>query len=92
LPETPRGATLGVSFAAVHAMKYALALLAVTLLGACSHPTAPAAPPEPKAAAAAHPDNPLDPLLKTRDRAAAVQGTVDQQAAQQRAAIDAQGQ
>lgn len=68
-------------------MKHATLALTMLMLGACSTPPPPAAPPEPKAA---HVDNPLDPLLKTRDRAKAVQGNVDSQAADQRAAIDAQ--
>lgn len=66
---------------------FALAITLLTL-GACSAPPPPPSKaPEPKAA---HVDNPLDPLLKTRDRARAVQGTVDQHAADQRAAVDAQ--
>jgi hypothetical protein len=69
-------------------MKRVALAIPLLMLGACSTPPPPpAAPPEPKAA---HVDNPLDPLLKTRDRAKAVQGNVDTQAADQRAAIDAQ--
>ncbi|HEY4143970.1 hypothetical protein [Pinirhizobacter sp.] len=65
------------------------ALLAV----GCSHPPPPDpnAPPAPQAAqSTAKPYNPLDPMLKTRDRARAVQATVDQQHAAQDAAVEDQ--
>ena len=72
----------------------ACALATVTVLAVgCSHPPPPDqnAPPTPQAAqSTARPYNPLDPLLKTRDRARAVQTTVDQQHATQDAAVEDQ--
>ncbi|HMH68144.1 MAG TPA: hypothetical protein VK519_09505 [Pinirhizobacter sp.] len=72
----------------------ACALATVTALAVgCSHPPPPDpnAPPTPQAAqSTARPYNPLDPLLKTRDRARAVQTTVDQQHATQDAAVEDQ--
>lgn len=72
----------------------ACALVTATVLaGGCSHPPPPDpnAPPTPQAAhSTAKPYNPLDPLLKTRDRARAVQTTVDQQTAKQDAAVEDQ--
>jgi len=70
----------------------ALATAAALAVG-CSHPpTDPNnAPPTPQAAqSTAKPYNPLDPMLKTRDRARAVQTTVDQQHATQDAAVEDQ--
>lgn len=66
---------------------------AMALAGGCSHPPPPDpnAPPTPQAAqSAATPYNPLDPMLKTRDRARAVQATVNQQHATQDAAVEDQ--
>ena len=72
----------------------ARALATATILAAgCSHPPPPDpnAPPTPQAAqSTARPYNPLDPMLKTRDRARAVQATVDQQNATQDAAVEDQ--
>jgi hypothetical protein len=71
---------------------YALAT-ATALTCGCSHPPPPDpnAPPAPQAAqTTARPYNPLDPMLKTRDRARAVQTTVDQQHATQDAAVEDQ--
>jgi hypothetical protein len=70
----------------------ACALAAFTLMAVgCSHPADPPAPPAPQAAqSVAKPYNPLDPMLKTRDRARAVQATVDQQHATQDAAVEDQ--
>jgi hypothetical protein len=65
----------------------------IALACGCSHPSPPDrdAPPTPQAAqSTARPYNPLDPMLKTRDRARAVQTTVDQQHATQDAAVEDQ--
>ena len=72
----------------------ACALATATALACgCSHPPPPDpnAPPTPQAAqSTARPYNPLDPMLKTRDRARAVQTTVDQQHTTQDAAVEDQ--
>jgi len=70
----------------------ACALATATALACgCSHPPPPDpnAPPAPQAAqSTARPYNPLDPMLKTRDRARAVQASVDQQHATQDTAVE----
>ncbi|MDQ2971515.1 MAG: hypothetical protein M3R20_00800 [Pseudomonadota bacterium] len=72
----------------------AASIVATYVLCACSpHNPAPKQPdntPQPQAASSVVLNSPLGPLLKDRDRAKAVQQTVDAQAAAQNAAIDDQ--
>lgn len=68
-----------------------LLLLSAVLCGCSPRNPAPKQPdttPQPQAASSVVLDSPLGPLLKDRDRAKAVQQTIDAQAAAQRAAID----
>jgi hypothetical protein len=70
------------------------AALCACLATACS-PNNPQAPqprdaPQPQSESSVVLNSPLGPLIKDRDKAKAVQKIVDKQAAQQKAAIDAQ--
>lgn len=64
------------------------ALIASALLTGCSGSSAPAAVPPPQAAASTHVKTPWDGLLKARDKAKAVQQTVDDYAKRQKQAIE----
>ncbi|MEO6968355.1 MAG: hypothetical protein ABI132_07905 [Rhodanobacteraceae bacterium] len=69
-------------------------MIAACALCACSSrnhaPVQPKNAPAPQTASSVVLNSPLGPLLKDRDRAKAVQQTVDAQAAAQNAAIDDQ--
>ncbi|MBS0433053.1 MAG: hypothetical protein JSS21_11720 [Proteobacteria bacterium] len=68
-------------------------MLSIALCACSPHSPQPPQPknlPQPQAASSVAMNSPLGPLLKDRNRAKAVQGVVDKQAAKQDQAIDDQ--